>query len=330
MKIKSKPEDFIVEEINTLKLAGNGKYSYYLLKKINLNTQACVQKISDIFKINPNHINFAGTKDKIAVTTQYISIFNGPDKNIKTDNCEFTFLGKGNERLNLGMLFGNKFTITVREIIKSERKKFNSEKQFVNYYDDQRFGNRKNSHILGKLLVKKDFKGAALEAQSEHYPYLLVNKYLEKNPTDYIGALRELPKKLLLMFVHAYQSYLWNETVKEFVKKIKHTKIEYSLGELYVPFEKIENREIPFISFDIETDEEMQKILDEIMKKERIKERDFIIKQMPELVASGGKRGLLMTVTDFSVDWTDEKTVVLKFTLGKGSYATIVVKELFC
>ncbi len=330
MKLKSKPEDFIVEEISTLKFSDTGKYSYYVLKKINLETQACVQKISDIFKINPKYINFAGTKDKVAVTTQHISISNGPEKNIMKENLELKFLEKGNERLNLGMLSGNTFTIIVREITDQEKKQFNPEKMFINYYDDQRFGNRKNTHIIGKYIVEKDFKSAALEAQSEHYPYSLVKEYLSQYPTDYVGALRKLPKKLLLMFVHAYQSYLWNETVKEYLMQFKHKNIYYSLGELFVPTEKIENTEIPLISFDIETTDEIQKILDTLMKKEGIKERDFIIKQIPELVVAGGKRDLLIDCKDLSFAWIDDTTLKLSFILGKGSYATLVVKELFC
>jgi tRNA pseudouridine13 synthase len=329
MKLKSMPEEFIVEEINHLTYSNTGKYSYYLLKKINLETQACIQKISDIFKINPKYINFAGTKDKIAVTTQYISISNGPEKDINTENCELKFLGKGNERLNLGMLSGNKFIITVRNIMPEEKKRF-SFKQFINYYDDQRFGSRKNTHSIGRFLVKKDFKSAVLEAQSEHYPYSLVAEHLEGHPTDYVGALRKLPKKLLLMFVHAYQSYLWNETVKEYLKSKKYNSITYSLGELFVPSAKIRDKKIPLISFDIETDTKMQNILDTVMKKEGITARDFIIKQIPELLAAGGTRDLLIDCKDFSAKWVDDETVILKFTLGKGSYATMAVKQLFC
>ncbi len=329
MRLKSKPEDFIVEEIHTLKFSDNGKYSYYLLRKINLETQACVQKISDIFKINPKYINIAGTKDKVAVTTQHISISNGPEKNVKTENCELTFLGKGNERINLGMLLGNKFTIIVRGINKKEKNIF-AVKQFVNYYDNQRFGNRKNTHTVGRYIVKKDFKSAVLEAQSEHYPYSLVTEYLAQHPTDYVGALRKLPRKLLLMFVHAYQSYLWNETVKEYLVQFKHKNIHYSLGELLVPTENIGNIEIPLISFDVETTDEIQKILDTLMKKEEVKERDFIIRQIPELVAGGGQRDLLIDCKDFSFEWIDDETLKLSFILGKGSYATMVVKQLFC
>ena len=106
----------------------------------------------------------------------------------------------------------------MREITEQEKKKFEentkgdkSKLQFMNYYDDQRFGIKKDNHIIGKLFIKKQFKEAAtLFITRDHYPYTKAKKYLETHLNDYIGTLRILPRKLLLMFVHAYQSWLWN------------------------------------------------------------------------------------------------------------------------
>ncbi len=344
MRLKSKPSDFIVEEINTLQFDKEGKYSYYKLKKTNLETQSAIQKISDIWKLNEKYINTAGTKDKVAITTQFISISQGPEKDIETENLELKYLGKGRERLNLGSLEGNKFIITVRDITEKEKKNFEentkgdkSNLQFMNYYDDQRFGIKKDNHVIGKLFIKKQFKEAArLFITREHYPYTKAKKYLETHLNDYIGTLRILPRKLLLMFVHAYQSWLWNETAKIFLeKKLKNVKtIEYSAGTLYFPTQKenliLENIDIPIIGFDIEErDEEVNTILADIMKKENVTERDFLIKQMPEITAAGGRRNLLMDCNDFTAKEIDKETVELSFTLGKGSYATMVVKQLF-
>lgn len=342
MRLKSKPQDFIVEEINTLQFDKEGKYSYYKLKKTNLETQSAIQKISDLWKLNEKYINTAGTKDKVAITTQFISISQGPEKNIKTENLELTFLGKGRERLNLGSLEGNKFIITIREINREEKMNFlkNMEQvdfSFVNYYDDQRFGIEKNNHVIGKLLIKKQFKEAAmLLIAREHYPYTKAKEHLETHQNDSIGALRILPKKLLLMFVHAYQSWFWNETAKIYLEtKIKQFKtVEYSAGTLYFPTQNerhvLKNVGIPIIGFDIEEqDEEVEEILNELMKKENIAERDFLIKQMPEITAAGGRRDLLTDYKDLTAKEIDKETIELSFSLGKGSYATMVVKQLF-
>lgn len=380
MLLKSKPEDFIVEEVNNIQFNENGKYSFYKLKKINIETYAAVQQVADCFKINPKYINFAGLKDKKAITTQYISISHGPKKDVKNhwsktidmmprsnltenhwflnttlihptafqkdggfgclkrDNIELTYLGTGYERLQLGMLVGNKFTITVREITPEEKKrllekiaeikkiektKTTKQKkqniQFINYYDEQRFGIHKDNHIIGRFLVKKQFKEALEELKKrKDYHITLVCKYLEKHPKDIIGALREIPKKQLLLFVHAYQSYLWNETAKEYIKQKKQKK------------QPIDNTAIPIIGFALECDsKEKEKIILKIMKKENISERDFVIRQMPEITAAGGKRNLLMDCRDFCHTEIDDKTIKLQFFLGKGSYATMLVKQLF-
>ena len=344
MRLKTTPQDFIVEELNTLQFDKEGKYSYYKLKKTNLETQSAIQKISDIWKLNEKYINTAGTKDKVAVTTQFISISQGPEKDIETENLELTYLGKGRERLNLGSLEGNKFIIIVREITEQEKKKFEentkgdkSKLQFMNYYDDQRFGIKKDNHVIGKLFIKKQFKEAArLFITREHYPYTKAKKYLETHLNDYIGTLRILPRKLLLMFVHAYQSWLWNETAKAYMEKKmrKFKTVKYSAGTLYFPTQKesfiSENIDNPIVGFDIkERNEEVNRVLADIMKKENITERDFLIKQMPEITAAGGRRNLLTDCKDLIIKEIDKETVELSFTLGKGSYATMVVKQLF-
>lgn len=343
MRIKSKPEDFLVEEINTsLRFNEIGKYTYYQLKKINIDMYAALQQIADCFKINPKYINFAGLKDKTAVTTQYLSISKGPKKNLKRENIELTYLGNGNERLNLGMLDGNKFTITIRNITVEEKKNFedkikNKQKtiQFINYYDDQRFGIHKNNHLIGKLLLKKQFKEAVEMLKTrEDYQISLLKRYLKNQPTDLIGALRELPKKHLLLFIHAYQSYLWNETVKKYIKqkKVPYAAAAYSCGELFFPrnsLKNIKNVSIPIIGFAVECDnKDIKKCTTEVMAEEKITERDFLIKQMPEITAAGGKRDLLMDCKEFSFKEIDEETMELCFFLGKGSYATMVVKQL--
>jgi tRNA pseudouridine13 synthase len=334
MLLKSKPEDFIVDEINKLDFNKDGKYAYYKLKKINMDTLKALQLIANEFKINKKYINIAGTKDKVAVTTQYISISKGPEKSFKKDNLELQFLGKAKHRLNLGMLDGNKFTITVRELKNEEIQAFKNKKSnttIPNYYDDQRFGIQKNNHIIGRLIVKKKFKEAVKEAiKQQHYPNNLMLPHLEKHPTDFIGALRKLPKRIVLMYIYAYQSYLWNETVKILIKKHNHHKASYNAGELFFPNDEIQNVDIPLIGFDMEyKNEEIKTTCEAIMKQEEITSRDFIIRQMPECSASGGNRSFLIDIKNLSAKEIDNETMQLCFSLGKGSYATMVVKALF-
>ena len=181
-KIKQKPEDFIVKEINELKFDEKGQYSYYLLKKRNYNTVDAIKKICDKWKIRKKYVNFAGTKDKVAVTEQYISISRGPSKELILKDLELKFLGKGKERLNLGSLKGNKFEIVVRNIEKKPR----PVKKVINYFDEQRFGRDKNNHIIGKHILKGDYKKACE----------LIGVKAKGN--DFIGAFRSIPRKTFI------------------------------------------------------------------------------------------------------------------------------------
>jgi len=293
-KIKEKPEDFYVKELIDLKFS-EGNYFYYLLKKKNMNTLDVVKILNRKFKVD---VGYCGNKDKVAVTEQYISL-NKKIKDFKEENFSLEFKGKGN-KLTLGDNKGNYFKIKVRNF-KGEITKFD----FIeNYFDEQRFS--KQNHLIGKCLIKKDFKKACE----------LLNLEVK---TDYVNALKKINKKILLIYIHAYQSYLFNKYLSEFLSKYDNFKVNYSLGEFVFLKKKIKNFKIPLISFDTE-----EKIYDKILKKEGIKKNDFILRQFPELVNETVYRDAFVNIQNLKI-----KDNTVEFELPKGSYATIVIKKLF-
>src|SRR3989344_5998177 len=115
MIVKKFPEDFQVREVMELEIC-EGDYSYYLLRKKNWNTLDIVEKLE---KKLHTKIGFAGNKDKHAVTEQYISIFKASQSKIskiKIADVSLEFIGKGNRPISLGMLQGNQFAITLRDV----------------------------------------------------------------------------------------------------------------------------------------------------------------------------------------------------------------------
>ena len=82
MKIKENPEDFIVEEVINLE-KNPGEYLYIELKKKNWNTLTLINKLVRVLNIPRKFIGFAGSKDKKAITTQYISIFRAKKQDIE-------------------------------------------------------------------------------------------------------------------------------------------------------------------------------------------------------------------------------------------------------
>jgi tRNA pseudouridine13 synthase len=312
--LKQKPEDFIVKEISTVKFTTSGRYAYVLVKKENRNTLDVVKQISRQLGVPEKKVGFAGTKDKHAITEQMMSIYSvGKDKveKLNIENVSVELKGFGDIPISLGDLDGNKFEIVVRDYSeKVEETDF-----VVNYFDEQRFGGKNEK--IGKAIIKKDFKKAC-----ELLRLLVVRN-------DYIGSLNKISLRMLRFYVHAYQSYLWNETVSEYLMKFDVVKeVEYKLGKLVFVKEKVDAK-IPLIGFDSSlVVGEFSEIIKEIMKKEEITHRDFIIKQIPDLSVEGELRDVCVDVKDLVIERLDESSVRLSFVLGKSSYATMVVKRI--
>lgn len=299
-QIKQIPEDFTVKEISNVKVKDKGNYLYFRLKKKDWNTLDAVKRISKRLNIPIKNIGFAGSKDKKAVTEQLISIKNTKKEkieNLEIKDIKLTFLGHGNQPITLGDLKENYFEITLRNLGDFNIK---TPKKIINYFGEQRFS--KNNIGIGKNIIKKDFKKAC-EILG-----------LEVKNNDFIGALKTIPKRLLKMYVHAYQSFIWNETVKE-----------------------IKVEEVPLVGFGTELSEfpKVKKIVENILEKEKINLTDFIIKQIPELSLEGDVRKVFINIKDFKIleKTKDElnkgkKKIKVSFTLPKGSYGTIVIKEI--
>ena len=321
----------------SLNLEKNGCYGYFIMEKQDISTVNACQAIARSVNLPLKYIGFAGSKDKTAVTRQLISIKYANEKkekieNFRNERIKLAFVGCGKKPISLGDLEGNKFEIAIRNMSNKEIKGLNPIKKAVNYFGEQRFS--ENNAEIGKLIIKKQFKKACELIKNDP-----IDEYLKENPTDYPNALRKLPPKILLIYIHAYQSYVFNKTAKMYIESIKIKDID-----------KIENIKIPLVGFDIEygdenkesedrnkeSGEKIKKIIEDIMQEEGIEERDFIIRELPNISSGGGKRDLFVGIDNLKIGSPEEdelnpgkKKIKLSFSLQKGSYATEVIKALF-
>lgn len=332
--LKTIPEDFIVKEISNVPQKSSGKYLYAKLTKRNLNTIDALKILSKALNIKEKQIGFAGSKDKKAITEQVIS-FLGVSKerlsSLHIKNLQLQFLGYGDQPISLGDLIGNEFIIIVRNL---DAFSITKTPLIPNYFDEQRFG--KHNVEIGRCLVKKQFKDAVTLIDEPS-----CEDHLTKNPTDFVGALRTIPMRLLRLYLNAYQSYLWNETLALYLKKNGEIIKEepYSQGKFIFinDAEKFKDLQIPILGFgseELEKDE-IRIILEELMRKEALTHQDFIIKQIPQLTLEGELRKAFIKVKDLKTEkeQKDElnpgkKKVTISFTLPKGSYATMAIRRI--
>ena len=308
-----------------------------LIKK-NWDTLLALKEISKRLHISRNRIGFAGTKDKRAITSQLISLSGAKKEElekVKIKDIQLKLLYYSNERISLGFLKGNHFRIKVYT-----NKKPKEAKLIPNYFGVQRFGKtRPITHLVGKEIIKGNPEGAVwvyltktfetekeevkkarrrlakekdLKNALDYFPFYLkyertLLNHLAEYPGDYIGAIRVLPKTLKLMFVHAYQSYLFNKMLDYAIKN------------------KIEAKELPLVGYSSDL-EEWQK---GILEKEGIALSDFHVKFIPELSAEGLTRKAFIEVNDFKIVEETSESITIEFSLPKGVYATNVIDFLF-
>ena len=86
--LKKEPEDFVVEEIPIRTPNQQGSYMICRVTMKNWEQQHAVKEIANRLGASHRRIGWAGTKDKRALTTQYLSLYK------KHQNRSQTFLSK--------------------------------------------------------------------------------------------------------------------------------------------------------------------------------------------------------------------------------------------
>ncbi|MFO0556306.1 MAG: tRNA pseudouridine(13) synthase TruD [Polyangiaceae bacterium] len=73
-RFKSKPEDFVVEELPAYEPSGAGDHLYVTFRKRALTTPDAVRVLARALNVDARDAGWAGLKDKLAVTTQTVSL----------------------------------------------------------------------------------------------------------------------------------------------------------------------------------------------------------------------------------------------------------------
>ncbi|MFT4343704.1 MAG: tRNA pseudouridine(13) synthase TruD [Candidatus Woesearchaeota archaeon] len=308
--IKHLPEDFIVTEVPQLSFLKTGKFAIYLLKKRDMNTHTALEAISVHFKIPLKKIGYAGLKDKCAVTSQYISIpasYSLPDE-FSASHYKLSKVGYSVERLYPGNLKANTFTIIVRNILHAPK----TRETCINYFGEQRFSS--HNVAIGRSILQKKYEEAAQTiAQCE--------RDFSFDSSNAFSAIQKLSFSKLRLYLHAYQSWIWNKCVTEWTKNNSQVNIDETF---------------PLAGFAPTDDSCKEKLINDFLQKDSLKRSDFILRQLPGLGMEGGERNIWVKLVDLNIEnpvddvfHDAKKACTISFTLSKGSYATECIRQLF-
>ena len=351
MLIKSIPENFKVEEIfdieklEKIKKLENKTYFYFILKKINLTQFEAIKILSKYFKTRIKDINFSGTKDKIAITTQLITIRKISeytrqeiiDKiNNENNNLEIKYLCKKKFRLNLGDNLGNKFTIKIEEInIEKSLKKIEEIKKngVLNLFGKQRFGFANNSHLIGKLILQnkikeaifmilkscpKDCKNKFLIEFVEKFDDENLEKNIERIPRKFMEY-----KKILEFLIKNPTDYFGAFRLID--KKIRTIYISAYQSFLFNKVILNTNKQkIELVNFEIKN----KKIYEKYLLQDNITFENFKFEKMPELKKDIFEREVRIFPKNFQILEKGKNFLIVSFELESGEYATTILECL--
>lgn len=384
MKLKQRPEDFQVSESWRFEEDPRGKHFVYLMDKQKLSTFDAVERICARFKIPRAAVSYCGLKDKQGRTTQLIAIEGRPIE-LQDPDLRLKSMGRTREGLSAANTTSNRFAVTVRDLGEEDLSRLSASIAevrrlgVVNYFDSQRFGALKHGQgFVVKELMRGDFEAALRNViarpsvldrsddgrvktfwkehwgdwtRSNPFPgaerYQAIVKWLVRHPKDFRGAFLRTEPRWRGLQVFAYQSWLWNEGVKQYLREVvgvqRLVSIKYQAGTLLFPHELdgdtarlLRVKTFPLLApatrFD---DPVVERAALNVLGREDMTLADLAIPETPEIHFDPEERPLLVTPGRLAVGEgkpdelnRDRFRVNVAFTLPPGAYATLVVKRL--
>lgn len=144
------PEDFFVDEDLGFEPDGIGEHAFVRVEKRNANTEWVARDLAHFAGVAPHAVGYAGMKDRRALTRQTFSVHlpGRPDPDwAALQNAEYRVIdaSRNSRKLKTGALRGNGFRIVLRDVA-GDRERFDEQIAAVaqlgvpNYFGEQRFG----------------------------------------------------------------------------------------------------------------------------------------------------------------------------------------------
>jgi tRNA pseudouridine13 synthase len=385
MKLKQQPQDFEVEELTGREPEGDGRFSLYRLEKRGWSTPDAMAVLGRRWHVDWRRISYGGLKDRHARTVQYLTIEEGPRRDLSHDRIAVIYLGRVREPYTSSCMNGNRFRIVLRDATAAEAAAAGQALEEVrrdgmpNYFDDQRFGSvGDRPEFVARYLVEGRYEEAlrlALTGPYEHdragekreksvlrtcwgdwakcqaklprgrWRRLLA--YLTRHPADFKGAVVQLEAESQGFHLAVYQSYLWNRILARWIEERCRPEqlmpVRLRLG--WLPMHRDLNEELrnefastqlplPSARTRLEADDPRAGLVEPVLAQEGLRLADLKLKGLRKPFFSRGDRAALCLPEslDYRLEEDEKhpgrKKLILSFELGRGSYATLLVKRV--
>ncbi len=319
-RLKSVPDDFIVEEILGFTPSGEGEHCLLWIEKTDRNSNDVAAHLASALGIRKRLVSHCGLKDKSAVTRQWFSAHlpgqaSPTSEQLDGDGIRVLRVTRNLRKLHRGSHDGNRFTIRLRQCdfaneATSQRCQEILGRGVPNYFGSQRFGD---------------------EGGNVEQALRLMSGQLEVRDRLVRGIL-----------ISAARSFLFNAIVADRVimgvwdKVLPGEVFGFAANRSLVLPDNLHGDEAERVELgtleltaSLWGDGELAS-RDEVLE---IEER--VSRQYPEFVRGLVRMGvrqerrvIRLTPRAMSWEWECDSVLVVRFELPKGTYATTVLREL--
>ncbi len=318
--LRSSADDFQVEELLDIPLSGCGEHHWLHIQKRDTNTEWLARQLARLAGVPARDVSYAGLKDRIAVTTQWFSVrLPGkmePDwRSIENNNIKLLSFGRHRAKLRRGAHNGNAFIITLRQLegdrdLIEQRLSIIKAKGVANYFGEQRFGHGGRNVSNGVALLKGEIKvkdrhkrGLYLSAVRSY----LFNKILSQRVAD--GSWQKILLGEAVMLSGSNSHFLAETVDDELTKRLAEGDIHPS-----APLWGRGRTATALVAHEYE--------------QAALAPYQEILEKMEHIGLEQSRRTLRLCVPDLNWSWGDDKTLILKFRLPVGAYATSLLREV--
>ncbi len=317
-RLRSQPEDFVVEELPAFEPSGEGSHLWLWVEKTGANTDWVAGQLARAAGCSPRDVGYAGMKDRHAVTRQWFSL---PWKaGVAAEFADPGIAGVRvlqvrlhEKKLRRGVLRGNRFRILLRKLqgdpgnLEPGLKQL-AEQGVPNYFGPQRFGF--GGANVARAVQWLQQGGRLPRAKRSIYlsalRSFLFNQVLAARVTD--GSWNRLLEGELAMLDGTHSIFLC-------------AKLDQSLRQRCAQFDLHPTGPLPGRG-----GMETQKAAFEL-EQAVLAPYHAAIDSLASFGVDTERRGLRLRVNDLAWDIQSD-TLLLEFSLPAGAYATVVMREV--
>jgi len=213
-RLRATPEDFRVDEVPAYLPSGAGPHLYVRIEKRGRTTRDALRAIARVLGVPERDAGYAGMKDRDAVTTQWLSFpaAKDPDpRTLEAQGLAVLEVSRHANKLRPGHVRANRFAVGVRggELAAARAcAAALAERGLPNFFGPQRFGTDGGNAAVGRALLKGEATPEARRAGRDRFlrrlsisawQSSLFNRWLAERMADglFAAALRgDILKKL--------------------------------------------------------------------------------------------------------------------------------------